>query len=115
MDHALETLYNPSSSEVPHRLLCLSVARELFGLLKESKEDPKNADIRQRLQVVAFGSLFSFSGRGGLGLSHSMGTFPSSTGCFWTWDVDGRSCFGSNLSHSTWNYKLSYIGSCVKI
>lgn len=82
VDHALETLYNPSSSEVPHRLLCLSVARELFGLLKESKEDPKNADIRQRLQVVAFGSLFSFSGRGGLGLSHSMGTFPSSTGCF---------------------------------
>jgi len=73
LDHAIEMLYNPLTSETPHRLLSLSVTHELFRLLPQSKEDPENADLRQRLQVAAFGSLFSISFRGGLGLSHSMG------------------------------------------
>ena len=75
LDHAIELLYNPKSSETPHRMLSLSTTHELFHLLPKSKANPEDADIRQRLQVVAFGTLFSTALGGGLGLSHSMGTF----------------------------------------
>jgi 3-oxoacid CoA-transferase len=74
VDHAIEMLYNPRAAETPHRLLSLSTCHELFRLLPQSKADPENKDIRQRLQIVAFGTLFSISYGGGLGLSHSMGT-----------------------------------------
>jgi 3-oxoacid CoA-transferase len=77
LDHAIEALYNPFTSETPHRLLSLSTSHELFTLLRKSKDDPTNADIRQRLQMVAFGTMFSFSFKGGLGLSHSMGSIKS--------------------------------------
>jgi alcohol dehydrogenase class IV len=73
VDHAIEMLYHPLSSETPHKLLSLSATHELFKLLPKCKNDPDNADIRQKLQVVAFGSLFSILFKGGLGLSHSMG------------------------------------------
>jgi alcohol dehydrogenase class IV len=73
VDHAIEMLYNPFASETPQKLLSLATTHELFTLLPKSKEDPNNTDLRQRLQVAAFGSLFSISFRGGLGLSHAMG------------------------------------------
>jgi 3-oxoacid CoA-transferase len=75
VDHAIEMLYNQLASETPHKLLCLAVAHELFTLLPKSKADPDNADLRQNLQIAAFGSLFSVSFRGGVGLSHSMGIY----------------------------------------
>jgi 3-oxoacid CoA-transferase len=77
VDHAIEMLYNPAASETPHKLIGSAAAHELFTLLPQSKASPEDADIRQKLQLAAFGSLFSFRVRGGLGLSHSMGTFPS--------------------------------------
>jgi 3-oxoacid CoA-transferase len=76
LDHAIELLYNPRASETPHKLLSLATVHELFKLLPQNKNDPDNIDIRQKLQIVAFGSLFSISFKGGLGLSHSMGMFP---------------------------------------
>lgn len=75
LDHAIEMLYHPLASETPHKLLALSVTHELFNLLPKSQADPDNADLRQKLQITAFGSLFSIIFRGGLGLSHSMGRF----------------------------------------
>jgi alcohol dehydrogenase class IV len=73
LDHAIEMLYNPCAAETPHKLLSLATCHELFILLSQSKADPENTDIRQRLQIVAFGSLFSISFRGAIGLSHTMG------------------------------------------
>jgi 3-oxoacid CoA-transferase len=73
VDHAVEMLYHPYASETPHRMLSLSVTHELFNLLPKSKAEPDNADLRQKLQITAFGSLFSIMFGGGLGLSHSMG------------------------------------------
>lgn len=73
IDHAIEALYNPRTAETPHKLLSLAAVHELFKLLPKSKADPENADLRQQLQLAAFGSMFSFSFKGGLGLSHSMG------------------------------------------
>jgi len=73
VDHAIEMLYHAGASETPHRLLSLATTHELFNLLPKSKANPDDLDLRQRLQVVAFGSLFSITFGGGLGLSHSMG------------------------------------------
>jgi 3-oxoacid CoA-transferase len=74
MDHAIEMLYNPRACEVPQRLLSLATIHELRELLPKSKADPSNADLRQRLLVVAFGTLFSVTFKGGMGLSHALGT-----------------------------------------
>jgi 3-oxoacid CoA-transferase len=106
IDHAIEILYNPTASETPHKLLSLASTHELFTLLPESKEDPDNAELRQKLQLAAFGSLFSFLVKGGLGLSHSMGLIPGG--------ADDRTCVGSNISDSTWYYIVSYTRFCVK-
>jgi 3-oxoacid CoA-transferase len=73
LDHAIELLYNPEASETPQKLLSLASTHELFNLLPMCKENPSDADFRQRAQIVAFGTLFGISFRGGLGLSHSMG------------------------------------------
>ena len=96
LDHAIEMLYNPGASETPHKLLSLATAHELFTLLPKSKADPQNIDLRQRLQIVAFGSLFSISFRGGLGLSHAMGTSLSFV-------ADNRSFAWSDISNPTWD------------
>jgi 3-oxoacid CoA-transferase len=73
LDHAIEMLYHPGASETPQKLLSLASTHELFILLPKCKENPSDADLRQRLQIVAFGTLFSISFRGGFGLSHAMG------------------------------------------
>lgn len=76
VDHAIEMLYHPMAPETPNKLLALSVVGELFNLLPLSKKEPDNVEVRQRLQIVAFGSLFSILAKGGLGLSHAMGRTP---------------------------------------
>jgi alcohol dehydrogenase class IV len=76
IDHAIEMLYHPMAPETPNKLLSLSVVAELCKLLPQSKREPENVEVRQRLQIVALGSLFSILAKGGLGLSHSMGIPP---------------------------------------
>ena len=83
LDHAIEILYNPSAAETPHKLLALAATRELFCLLPQSKANPDNADIRQKLQLAAFGTLFSLLFKGGQ-LSHSIGNQ-----LFWIWVTVG--------------------------
>jgi 3-oxoacid CoA-transferase len=74
VDHAIEMLYHPVASETPQKLLALAATHELFALLPQSKAHPENADLRQKLQLAAFATLYSFLYRGGMGLSHSMGS-----------------------------------------
>jgi len=104
LDHAIEMLYNPRSSETPHRLLSLASTHELFALLPQCKQDPENTDLRQRLQIVAFGAFFSIGFKGPLGLSHSMGMISGTNDILLT----VRPCFGSDVSDSTWNNVMSY-------
>lgn len=72
VDHAIELLYRPGDSS-----LLLSTAlgsiRELFYLLPASKRDPINLDIRQKLQLACFQSLWPEGRKGALGLSHGLG------------------------------------------
>ncbi|CAI6337221.1 unnamed protein product [Periconia digitata] len=75
MDHAIETLYHPTLSEMPGRWQCLQAAASLFENLSLYKKDPKNEDVITKLQLAAFASL-GFMGtnlKGGLGLSHGLG------------------------------------------
>lgn len=72
LDHAVEFLYRPDT----HPLLKPSVQssiRELFTLLPLSKKNPKDLDLRQRLQLACFNSLWPESRVGNLGLSHGLG------------------------------------------
>ncbi|MCJ1411394.1 hypothetical protein MMC19_005483 [Ptychographa xylographoides] len=75
LDHAIELLYHPTSTEVPTKPLVLTAAASLFEYLPKSKAEPKNEDYITRLQLAAFSSLFPFGTnvKGGLGLSHSLG------------------------------------------
>lgn len=73
LDHAIEMLYHPGASETPQKLLSLASTHELFTLLPKCKANPSDANLRQRLQMVAFGTLFSILFRGGLGMSHAIG------------------------------------------
>ena len=75
LDHAVELLYNPTSTEVPTKQLVLTSLSTLFEYLPKSKAEPKNEDYLTRLQLASFGSLYPFGTnvKGGLGLSHSLG------------------------------------------
>ena len=75
LDHAIELMYHPTTSEVPARWMALQAASQLFAYLPKYKETPKDEDVITKLQLAAFASL-GFLGlnlRGGLGLSHSLG------------------------------------------
>ncbi|PWY96964.1 Dehydroquinate synthase-like protein [Testicularia cyperi] len=72
LDHAVEFLYRKDT----HLLIKPSVQssiRELFTLLPLSKQNPKDVEIRQRLQLACFNSLWPESRLGALGLSHGLG------------------------------------------
>lgn len=71
MDHAIEYLYRPDTHPVLLPLV-LNAIRDLFTLLPLSKKDPKDVDVRQRLQISAFGSLWPEARKGALGLSHGL-------------------------------------------
>lgn len=75
MDHAMELMYHPTSTEMPCRQMALYAAGELFKCLPQYKADPKNEDVITRLQLAAFASLgfLALNIKGGLGLSHTLG------------------------------------------
>lgn len=75
MDHAMELMYHPTSTEMPCRQMALYAAGELFKNLPLYKADPKNEDVITRLQLAAFASLgfLALNVKGGLGLSHTLG------------------------------------------
>lgn len=75
MDHAVELLYQPNSTEVPTKQLVLTAAATLFEYLPKSKAEPKNEEYITRLQLAAWSSLYPFglNVKGGLGLSHALG------------------------------------------
>lgn len=75
MDHAMELMYYPSSTEMPCRIMALNAAGDLFKFLPKYKQNPQDEDAITRLQLASFASL-GFLGlnlKGGLGLSHVLG------------------------------------------
>lgn len=75
LDHAIETMYHPTASEMPARWSCLHSAASLFENLARYRTDPRDQGVITKLQLAAFGSLgfIGTSLQGGLGLSHSLG------------------------------------------
>lgn len=75
LDHAVELMYNPNTSEVPTKKMAISAATDLFTYLPKYKADPKDVETITMLQLAAYASL-GFLGlnlKGGVGLSHAMG------------------------------------------
>lgn len=75
LDHAVESLYHPFSTEVPCRQMALIAAHDLFTYLPKYKNNPKDEDTITKLQLASYASL-GFMGlnvKGGLGLSHVLG------------------------------------------
>jgi 3-oxoacid CoA-transferase len=73
LDHAVELMYHPLASEIPTKRLCLEAIRDLFMYLPQSKADPEDANVRTKLFLACYASLFPFLFSGGVGLSHSIG------------------------------------------
>ncbi|TDL26149.1 alcohol dehydrogenase IV [Rickenella mellea] len=74
LDHAVESLYRAGAPR-PIKVLCLASIASLFKYLPESKADPKNVEVRQRLQIAAWMSLWplQLDTYSPLGLSHVLG------------------------------------------
>lgn len=73
LDHAVELMYHPLASEIPTKRLCLEAIKDLFMYLPQSKANPNDAEIRTKLFLACYASLFPFLFSGGVGLSHSIG------------------------------------------
>lgn len=75
LDHAVESMYHPTTPEAPTKQMCLSAIGQLFEYLPKSKKEPGNEEYITRLQLAAFNSLYGIglNMAGGLGLSHSLG------------------------------------------
>ncbi|EME38487.1 hypothetical protein DOTSEDRAFT_75874 [Dothistroma septosporum NZE10] len=75
MDHAMELMYHPTSTEMPCRQMALSAAGDLFGYLPKYKQNPKDEQVITKLQLAAFASLgfLALNIKGALGLSHALG------------------------------------------
>ncbi|KAK4552320.1 hypothetical protein LTR86_010491 [Recurvomyces mirabilis] len=75
MDHAMELMYHPTSTEMPCRWMAMFAAGELFKNLPKYKQNPKDEEVITRLQLAAFASLgfLALNVKGGLGLSHTLG------------------------------------------
>lgn len=75
LDHAVETMYHPTATEMPARQMALNATSSLFIYLPKYKRDPKNEEYITNLQLAAFASLgfFGTNLKGGLGLSHTLG------------------------------------------
>ena len=69
-----ENLYRPLVT-IPSKMLGYAALKDLFKYLPESKKDPKNVAVRQRLQVASWMSLWpmKLERYSALGLSHSLG------------------------------------------
>ncbi|KAJ3490389.1 hypothetical protein NLI96_g1501 [Meripilus lineatus] len=74
LDHAVENLYRPQVPP-PMKHLCYAALVDLFKYLPLSKADPKAIDVRQKLQVASWMSLWPirFQQYSALGLSHALG------------------------------------------
>ncbi|KAI4090737.1 MAG: hypothetical protein LQ339_008281 [Xanthoria mediterranea] len=76
MDHAVECMYHPCSTEVPWKALSLWAVRELFECLPQARDShPHDETVTTRLFLAAFASsgLKGENIKGGMGLSHSLG------------------------------------------
>ncbi|KAF1359511.1 alcohol dehydrogenase [Lizonia empirigonia] len=73
LDHAVELIYHPLASEIPTKRLCLEAIKDLFTYLPQSKANPDDAEVRTKLFLACYASLFPFLFSGGVGLSHSIG------------------------------------------
>ncbi|EDR08787.1 iron-containing alcohol dehydrogenase [Laccaria bicolor S238N-H82] len=74
LDHAVENLYRPLVSQ-PVKFLCYGAIRDLFKYLPDSKANPTDVGVRQKLQLASWMSLWPMKQEkySALGLSHSLG------------------------------------------
>jgi alcohol dehydrogenase class IV len=56
-DSMIETLYRPSVPE-PVKIICYSAIADLFTYLPQSKANPQAVDIRQKLLLASWKSLW---------------------------------------------------------
>lgn len=76
MDHAIECMYHPHSTEVPWKALSQWAVKEMFECLplaRESHPQDENVTIRLMLAAYASSGLKGENLPGGMGLSHSLG------------------------------------------
>jgi 3-oxoacid CoA-transferase len=66
-------MYHPLASEIPTKRMCLESIKDLFTYLPQSKSNPQDAEVRTKLFLACYSSLFPFLYTGGVGLSHSIG------------------------------------------
>ncbi|KAH9485451.1 Maleylacetate reductase [Psilocybe cubensis] len=74
LDHTVENLYRPLVSH-PVKILCYAAMADLVKYLPLSKADPESVDVRQRLQIASWMSLWpmKLEKYSALGLSHALG------------------------------------------
>ncbi|KAI0661105.1 iron-containing alcohol dehydrogenase [Cubamyces menziesii] len=74
VDHAVENLYRPLVPP-PIKYLCYAALADLFKYLPESKANPQAIDVRQKLQIASWMSLWplKLEKYSALGLSHALG------------------------------------------
>ncbi|EIN11780.1 alcohol dehydrogenase IV [Punctularia strigosozonata HHB-11173 SS5] len=74
LDHAVENLYRPLVPP-PIKYLCYAALTDLFKYLPLSKADPGSVEIRQKLQLASWMSLWplKLEKYSALGLSHALG------------------------------------------
>lgn len=66
-------MYHPLAAEIPTKRMALEAIKDLFTYLPQSKANPNDAEVRTKLFIACYSSLFPFLYTGGLGLSHSIG------------------------------------------
>ena len=66
-------MYHPLAAEIPTKRMSLEAIKDLFTFLPQSKANPDDAEIRTKLFLACYSSLFPFLYTGGVGLSHSIG------------------------------------------
>ena len=66
-------MYHPLAAEIPTKRMALEAIKDLFTYLPQSKAEPSDAEVRTRLFIACYSSLFPFLYTGGVGLSHSIG------------------------------------------
>lgn len=74
LDHAVENLYRPIAP-YPIKILCYGAIADLFKYLPLSQSDPSSVEIRQKLQLAAWMSLWPQKTEvwAPFGLSHALG------------------------------------------
>jgi len=66
-------MYHPLASEIPTKRMCLEAIKDLFKYLPQCQDRPNDVDVRTKLFLACYASLFPFLYTGGVGLSHSIG------------------------------------------